>query len=398
MKWLIFFLMFPHLKPAGLVYLWPTIDMVFDAGRLLSALLVLYLHFLKKKLPSTPVWVLAAFQIWLLFVTFLRARENFGGTLITAASILTVTLLIDFFSGNVNALLSGVMFNMEILIYANFASILLYYPVGLFQIQPWNPCYFLGGHNSFVVYVLPTIVIALLYVSTTGKKLRPLLVIVAGVLSISITWSATSVCGLLIFVAILLLCKTPAREIITYRNIFAGAIVIDLLVSVFRVMDRVLLLANFIESFLRKEVTLTGRTALWDNFYQRFLDSPWLGYGAVAESVVGTGLSAHNQWFQFLLEGGILGLLLFLIFNFSVAKKLERSDGSRPVTIFYAFFASAYIIFIADVYLGVPWLYIPFILSYHVNKFGATSVQAVHQIHLAKRGNYVPNRKLPEEH
>lgn len=398
MKWLVFFLILPHIEPICVRSLWPTIDTVFDVGRLLSALLVLYLYVLKKKLPSMPVWFLGALQIWLQFVTYLRAQVTIVHAFTGVATYLAVALLIDFFSSNTKALLSGLMLNMEIMIYPNLVSVLLYYPTGFYQSESNVPNYFLGGRNSFMTYVLPTIVIALLYFALTGKKLRPLLLIAAGVVSISIVWSATSICGLLTFSAVLLLCKTSAKKVITYWTIFISTLVIDLLISVFRLMDRILLLADFIESFLRKEITLTGRTAIWDSFYQRFLDSPWIGYGVGAEAVVGSGLGAHNQWFHFLLAGGVIGLVLFLMFNFSTAKKLIQNGNYRCATLFYAFFASAYIIFIAEVYLGAPWMYIPLMLAYHVDKFEAVSASNVHRVYLTNRGNHVQNRKIHQEH
>lgn len=402
MKWLIFFLMFPHLKPACLEYLWPTVDAIFNAGRVVSALFILFLYLLKKKLPSKPVWILTALQMWLLFVTFLQARENIRGASISLASILAVALLIDFFSGNIKSLLNALLLNLEIVIYANLASVLLYYPEGMYD--PHNrgivssAYYFLGNYNSFIMYVLPAIVIAILYIRIYGKHIRPLTLIIAGCLQIIITWSATSICGLLAFAIILLLCKTSAKKVITYPNIFVSTLAFDLLISVFRVMDRVFLVALIIESFLHKKVTLTGRTLLWDSFYQRFFDSPWIGYGKGTESAIGTGLSAHNQWFQFLLEGGVIGLLLFLIFNIAIGKVLMKGDSTSISSLFYAFFSAMYVCFIADVYLSNPWLYIPLILAYHIDKLEAATKPVVHRSKQAKRGYYVPNRKLPEEH
>lgn len=399
MKWLIFFLMLPHLKPASLEYLWPSVESLFNIGRLVSTVIIIFLFILKKRIPSKPVCILAILQLWLLLVTYLQDYRKFQGALIGVASILAVAMLIDFFSVYVKSLLHGLLLDMEFLIYINLMSVLLYYPNGIYRSAiRSNVCYFLGYHNSFIIYVLPAILIAVMYMRMIDRNGRPIALIVAGILSIVITWSATSICGLLIFAAILLLSRTVVNKWITYPVIFASTVTVDVLISVFRVMDRILLFTVFIESFLRKSVTLTGRIHLWDSFYQRFFDSPWIGYGKGSESIVGTGLSAHNQWFQFLLEGGIVGLIIFLVFNLIIGKQLMQYKNSSFSSIFYASFAALYILFVADVYLSSPWLYIIYILAYHIDKFETAPIAGQFQISKIKRGHHVPNRKLPEKH
>lgn len=67
-----------------------------------------------------------------------------------------------------------------------------------------------------------------------------------------------------------------------------------------------------------EEITraLNGRTGIWDAALQGFHLNPWFGYGpsllddeyrALYLPNFGVGTQAHNQWFQSLGEGGILG-------------------------------------------------------------------------------------------
>lgn len=284
---------------------------------------------------------------------------------ISVISIMAVVLLVDFFSKSPKSLLSGLMLNMEVLNYANLISV-MYYPSGMYGTTVGN-YFFLGHRNQFIIYVLLTIVVALLYMQTVKKGLRPVLLIIMSCLSIVRAWSATSICGLIVFGGILLLGKTNFNSWVTYPKVFITTLTIDLLISVFRVLDRVLWVSWFIESFLRRNLTLTGRTALWDIFYVRFAASPWIGYG-VGATIRGT-LSAHNQWFQFLLEGGIVGLILFLLFTLISVKHMVKYKESTFVFAFYGSFAALYIGFIADVYSYAPWIYILYILAYHIDKF-----------------------------
>lgn len=383
MKCLIFFLMLPHLKPACLNILWPAIGMVFNAGRIVSVLIIVCLYIRKNKLPSKPVWYLGLLQGWLMLITFLQGLGNLYDAFIETVSIIAVALLIDFFSVYGDKLLSATLLNMEVLIYANALSILRYYPLGMYRIWTGSyRAYFLGYHNNFIAYVLPAIVIALLYMRVTGARFRPCLLIVVGCMSIVRVWSATSICGLLALGVMLLVEKTSLRSWITFLRIFLVTFSIDILISVFRVMTRIPWVAWIITSLLHKRVTLTGRTVIWDSFSRLFAASPWVGYGKGVEALSGTGYSAHNQWFQFLLEGGIVGLILFLLFNFIVGRHLAQHKNSRIVYVFYAFFVSLYIIFVADVYLSSPWLYMPYILAYHAHRFDAIPPQSVRRLRI----------------
>lgn len=398
MEFLVFFLMLPHLKPDGLAYLWPTVATAFNMGQKLSIVVIIFLYILKKRLPSMSVWVLVLFQCWISIASYLNG-QGLRSILISFSRFVSIAMLIDFFSKSPSALLKGLLLNMEILIYPNLISVLLFFPNGQYRSTTTSsPGYFLGHRNQFITFILPAIVISLLYIRQIGRKIRPILLIIVSCIQVIFVWSATSICGIFVFALLLILSKSFLSKWITFPTIFASTMVINLLISVFRVMDRVSLISSFIESILKKEITLTGRTFLWDSVYLRFFASPWIGYGRYAESVVGTHLAAHNQWFQFLLEGGIPGLTLFLLFNFVIGKQLMRCSETQNIYFFCAMLCAMYTIFITDVYLSSPWFYMLYILAYHADKFEA--VPAVHRkkIRLLMRGYHVPNRKLSEKH
>jgi len=365
MKWLVFFLMLPHLKPASLEHLWPVGDRMFDVLRIFSALLIVFLYILKRKLPSKPVWFLAVFQGWILMITILKNQGYIQRAVVSAVSIISVVLLVDFFSGSIRQLLRGLLLDMEIVCYANLISVYLF--PSLNYGGPIGDYFLMGHRNGFIQYVLLTVVIALLYMREFGRSLRPIILIIAGCLPVIRAWSATSICGLIVFGCVMLAGKTKISTLITFPKIFIATAAIDLAISVFRIMDRVLLVSQFIESFLRRNITLTGRTALWDIFYKRFKVSPWIGYGTGAATV--GNWTAHNQWFQFLYEGGIVGLALFLLFSFVSVGRMMKWKHSSTVFIFYAAFAAMYTVFIADVFCRSPWFYVVFILAYHIDKF-----------------------------
>lgn len=371
MNWFVFFLMLPHLKPDSLEYLWPVVETAFNVGRLFSALIVLYLYVLKKRVPSAPVWVLFVFQLWLCITTLINGGELYP-VLLSTASILAVALLIDLYATQMKMLVTSILLNFEILIYANLLSVLMYFPAGMYiSANHSYRCYFLGYHNGFIMFVLPLILVGIMYWRIIGNLLRPALAITAGVLSIIITWSATSVCFLMVLAAMLLIGITPLKRVISFPVIFGITIATDLAISVFRVMDRVMWITWYIETFLKKQITLTGRTYIWDEFYGLFERSPWIGYGSTYRDIANNTFlasHAHNQWFQMLLMGGIVALTLFLLLNYFVAKRLMLFAKHPYSYIFLSVFTALYVAFIAEAYTSAL-VYILYILAYHIDKF-----------------------------
>lgn len=384
MKWLVFFLLFPHFKPAILQYMYVRLDLLFDIGRFLSALLILFLYVLKKRVPSKPVWILLLLQIWILIATYIKNSDDLYEAVLGVASIVTVVLIIDMFSKALSSLLRGIVLNFEIAVYMNLFSV-VFFPKGMALQNTGNPCYFLAGRNGFILFCLPAIVVSLLCMQKSKRKLRYITLIIASCAQIIIKWSATSIVSLIAFGLVLACIETKCYRWITYKRIFVCTMAINLLISVFRIMDRITWIVQIIESGLRRDASLTGRTMLWDSAYKKILASPWIGYGRGALANENLGLSSHNQWMQFLLEGGLLALVLFLLFNFVIGKQLEKYKDYQLAGIFFAAFTALYMCFISDVYCGASWFYIIYILAYHIDELEKIEIKkCIFNLHLKR--------------
>lgn len=387
MQWFIFILILPHLKPPSLEYMWPVLDTAFDAARVASAMLILLLYLLRRKVPSAPVWILAALQGWLFLATYLNGRELWG-IVINTVSILTVACAIDLFSTKAAFLIRGIMGNMEWLIYGNLLSVLLTYPQGLYISDYYQQhCYYLGYHNGFFQYVLPAVLTAALYSHIEKKKARSICLAAAGYLCVLITWSATSVAALMLVTVLMLLPSRKLRRWITFTSIFGTTMAFNLAISVFRIIDRVPFIPWFIERVLHKSTTLTGRTYMWDQFIQKFCARPFLGYG-VGEHVLlpfsRLTAGAHNQYFEYLLEGGIVALALFLLFNIQIGKELNRCGDEAVRTICLSVLAGLYIIFIAESYMNF-FVYMLMMLVYHAEEFASVTAPTTRRLRIVWR-------------
>ena len=100
---------------------------------------------------------------------------------------------------------------------------------------------------------------------------------------------------------------------------------------------------NFIfKEILKKDPTFTGRIGLWETLLNQWKEKPLFGYG-VQETVnqfVGNSLepsirySAHNQFLQFLWEGGLCSFFCFILIIAKASRDLRKCKNEEVETTF----------------------------------------------------------------
>lgn len=89
---------------------------------------------------------------------------------------------------------------------------------------------------------------------------------------------------------------------------------------------------------LRLEDTLEGGTSgrtdiygrIWEHYINGNLFQLLFGYGA-NETVKVTGMSAHNDWLELLLDCGIFGVIIFLFYWISFFKSFQRAKNAQVI-------------------------------------------------------------------
>ena len=192
----IFLLIFPFLKPHSLEYLFPHLETLFDMGRLLCVVLIVLLWVSNEYRMSLPA-VFLCLEIWIAAVTLLRNPERLVASVINGAALSALVLAVDYFSQNEpKLLLRALLMNFEWLIWVNFITVLLFRPQGMYSADEIHAYYFLGLPNSFMIFVMPACMAALLNLYNGMNRLRSLGLIAAGCPSSSPgaprPWSASS--------------------------------------------------------------------------------------------------------------------------------------------------------------------------------------------------------------
>jgi len=84
----------------------------------------------------------------------------------------------------------------------------------------------------------------------------------------------------------------------------------------------------------------SGRSTLWNSILIEIKEKQFFGFGlgTRAKDITSTHLSAHNQYLQLLIEGGAVGLVLFLILLLSIWKLLIKEIDNFTTQISICFF------------------------------------------------------------
>ena len=318
--WLYVFLIMPHLKPVYLERI-PLWDNLFNAWRLLSFLIILIQLFLIRQKISKVCLLLVIMEIYLFCVTGLRGGEM-AKVLKDGFSLLSVAFLYDALDKRVKTFLSALLFSMEVLIYINLATIILY-PNGLYvsfvnYLLTTYKNYFLGYYNTHSVYYIPALVAAYLYREITGKSFRAYALTVAIFTSAILTWSGGILISLSAMTAGYLFfhfTKNRKSRILTYYTCWAIHPLFFFSIILFKIQN---LFRWLIDGTLHKWYSLISRQKLWDRMLDLVSRHFIIGHGVASllnrQIESGVNLThAHNQFLEILYQGGLIYLILFTI-------------------------------------------------------------------------------------
>lgn len=196
------------------------------------------------------------------------------------------------------------------------------------HISDMNKVYFFGNYNSFINYFFPFIII--IYYLTEEKKANIKILFLFGLLIIYGTYyfarSLTSILVLSILIIYLLLFNTKKTQKIFNLNtyifliflLFFGFVISRLGENLF---SKLLVLFN-------KDITLNGRTEIWNNAVTNILKNPVWGYGVyTSESRVVA--HSHNLILEILFRTGFVGGVLYFILWGKIGVNIKNNGDDK---------------------------------------------------------------------
>lgn len=192
--------------------------------------------------------------------------------------------------------------------------------------------YFLGLDNAFGMVLFPGLTF-ICFTDEMFNESKPIIsvsMLIMTLLTYLKMMSAAGLSATIVLVILYLLYKINfARRLLSLKLLLP----INFVLSIGLIMGNAFLygntvLANYITSVLGKDITFSSRTLIWNAGMLQFLKQPFSGYGKWASDNIvyiwGAYRIPHNFWLQLLLEGGIVGFSIFVIFMYSAIAEKDR--------------------------------------------------------------------------
>ena len=198
----------------------------------------------------------------------------------------------------------------------NLAVVFLKYDTMGFREQ--GDLWLFGQKNAIRNFVIPSITFSSILDRIHAKKysLLTIYLMVTGVLVLILVQSSTSIAIIVLFAALLLYLNISNFELISMKTITVVYVVLEIVIVFMR---RIELFSNIIESILKRDVTLTNRTMLWDDAIKMIKTKPIFGDGvrALENSVLVIdnfkASHAHNALLDIMLKCGIVGTVVLVL-------------------------------------------------------------------------------------
>ncbi len=276
----------------------------------------------------------AAFFLFLVEAVSLAIGVEWKDWIYTIVDVALLMFLFHYYSGNLHPLLTGAVIGFSLCIYAQLFQCITNPDMWLIVDEKTNVGYLLGGnYNSIGCRVLVALLTGILSLKISKWwwiNLVPL--IASGVTILFMVQSMTSVTCILLMI---LLCLLPSRNL--QRLACFSILVIVVLFEVFvcfqgKGFENNDLARWFLIDILGKDMTFTNRTNMWDAALRVIGESPIWGYGYVNEkwfisNMSSQAVGSHNFILGILINGGIIGLGLYLyIFYLALRKLIAYKD------------------------------------------------------------------------
>ena len=402
---IVFLLFFPHAFHIGFPsndFWW--VDYIIARWNMLSCLLLALIYvFIKKKKPSLLMIVMGLAELWIIITTYLYNPDRLFKATLYACSSMSIAMLIELYIDDLKSLINGLLLALEMQLYPNIISIFIYRNVP--ELTPGYNLnnYLLGTKNDLILYLMPAFCLAIIYFLKVKKSIRPLLTISMVLLTIVLSRSTTTLASFslfcLVFIYLVLIRKNKIKNVylIVSIPIFFGLLII---------LPYIFFKTNPIVDFIMNNVyykhSFISRTAIWTDASNYIKDRLLTGYGYINQSLVFVddigrtyAGNAHCDLIQRLLNYGLIGLILFIVFNFLIIKKLNKAENSIIKSLFVALLCGIYITFISQDYHRFFELQIVFFLAYYSQNI--VDYNDILHLELAKKNDFLSFYLLKRE-
>lgn len=350
-----------------------TIESFVDTSCIVVSVLVFIAYIFNKKISRFNVYFFIYIML-LIISSYIGKYSTIELAIKTYYKIIALTCLMDlgFKKKCRNTIFSG-YFVLSLLIIINFYTIIRY-PNGMYESLTYETNWFLGYDNLHICFYFPTLMFMILANKLYGKKIYFLNSIIWLMIAFSVYYcfSANTVVVFTLFMVYLLFSRNIDKiKSLNIKNYFIGYVISFFVIVVARVQN---IFSWFVVTVLKKDLTFTGRTKIWDKVMSLIREEWFLGYGKETTAIVTSKLGklaythAHNTILDIFYKGGIIGLVSFFYVLYSVMKQLYKYRDSRIAKVFSMVLLCFFIMMLFEARQEKIGLYIVFITCYNVGE------------------------------
>jgi O-antigen ligase len=315
---------FSFLKPSGFdIYNMHLINSTINFVRFFFAILI-FIKYLGTFHKLSVFLSIQLFFFFLLLISTLINNSKIENFSIFSISVIVFTMLVEIYANTkFRLLIEALFFNYFVILSINL--LLMYYIHGFKSEESLieeKAISFISSDNLTASYLFPALCVSFLYSVLHKNKYNyySMILYVVVLLTAIKIWSATSLVGIVLILAyIFIFYGTQIEKSVKYSYLIMFAVFLIIGLTFFNIQNYFYFL---IVDILEKDITMTGRTNIWQIGINGFNESPiiGMGYGAM---IIDNGL------IQLLFSGGVLGFCIYIMMFLTGTKKIFSSDSNH---------------------------------------------------------------------
>lgn len=372
-------LIFLNMRPM-IFSIWPKMDRInlfIDYFQIIVTLSIFLLFLVDRRLKNLAFWgpIIGVFGC-VIFSNLINGA--IGGTFILQSlSLISFLLVVQnaFRNEHEHIMFASMTFYFIVITLLNLYSQIHYGIEGVYHDwkNSWQAYYVCGNANSFVFFYLTGVGISMAY-SWKGRKeklisyIYHLIVMCSLVYSYTLVNSSTGMVilgGLLVF-RVLAIDRLKKIIVKYYKKIIVIVAVFAIWLILFGGWDSNWLL-DMLNFTLGENESFIERGIIWQNAAENILKSPIWGHGSgavrISSDMEGSLRSAHNNYLQLMIQGGITTFAFYVVLIWNCVKRNNKEfiKEEYDINIVIAFFLIAYLFEQNPFYVG---FYLILIISY----------------------------------
>lgn len=357
--------------PSYIINEMPTLYIILRAIRYISVLYCAYFYLKKRHPINKMIAVITLFYFYNIALAYL-GKGVLSVAITYFVSYVPIAMIIDYnMKRDGKTCLSELSFVCIVWLMIN---TLTWSPNGLFHTS-YGRAFFLGIRTRAIDVALPAMIFSMLYAVLqlqSHKKWKavmiPLLVIVPYFwFSCVEKVSNGIVCSILMVLLLLFGENIDAKKL---KWMYIASVLLNIAIVFFRVQN---LFQWLIVDILDESLSLSNRTFIWDAAILKWIQSAGTilfgnGIGLKDSFYVSDMGNAHNQYLQFLVDGGFVKLGLYFAMIFISIEKIRNAQRSKLASIALGGLCIMSVVMLSECCCETAYFPVILVVLYHLDR------------------------------